>query len=426
MAGTNGLKSEFLQSIKCGTGRAYILAKANPGVDFSDYIIQAALKNFAYDGQAEGSRAQYIYSLHCISKQQERIRRATLKGLAEEQKDTWTLTQLFGLALLFAQNGDTKARAAIYKRFNPFDRADWAGAAEIMTLDGLAGLEHIARKFGKALAKDPNNWQDDYLIQSFQKEYPAVDAWGELKRLAEQDEDVRRYLQNIEATLANQAVLRPSSVASELEEMLQVPHQAHMRFALRRRNLEPQKIQQMAERLLTEKNKAVRENLLYVFTLFRYPLAHQPLLLLASQRPSGKDRITEFALDALKFLQAPEIREFALQRLSTTTRPYWYTDILISNYREGDAKLLTGLINRFHNEHTIEELARSYIEIYKANKTSECAVPLMALYQKMNCGIHRSILVELLIQSNSLPDWLNKELPFDSYAETQRLHQPQR
>ena len=50
---------------------------------------------------------------------------------------------------------------------------------------------------------------------------------------------------------------------------------------------------------------------------------------------------------------------------------------------------------------------------------------LLALYAKMTYGIHRKAVVELLIASNVLPAWLNKELPFDSYAGTQELHQSQ-
>jgi hypothetical protein len=156
----HNLKSSFRQSIKLGTGRAHLLAQAHPEVDFSPYIIEAALKNFAYDGQSESSRALYLYELYCLATQQARIRRAVLKALATEQDDTWTLTQLFALALLFARQGDAKSRAAIYQRFlnHPIEGSDWAGEQEIIELDGLAGLQYIARKHGRSFAKNPDNW----------------------------------------------------------------------------------------------------------------------------------------------------------------------------------------------------------------------------------------------------------------------------
>ncbi|MGI4875122.1 MAG: hypothetical protein ACRYFX_28540 [Janthinobacterium lividum] len=425
MATVQSIQSEFLHSVKLGTGRAYLLAKAHPEVDFSAAIIKAALRNFAYDGQAEGSRAQYVYDLYCLSSRPAAIRRAVLQELAREQEDTWALNQLFELALFFAKEGDATARKTLYKQFlrKPAARADWLGAYELIALDGLVGLIFIARKYGQALAKDPNDWQDDDIIESFQKEHPAGDAWAELRQVAEQDADVHRYLQNVEATMAQQAAYEQPAVSTDLEVALQEPHQRHL-FLRLMRNQETFDLQPLAERLLTEKNMNVRENLLFIFTLHPYPLDYHPILTIARQKPSRRNRITEYAVEALKHLQAPEIREFALQRLASTTQPALYTDILVSNYQPGDAALLTAVVARFHAAHIIESLAVSYIEIYRANPTPECAAPLLALYQKMTCSIHRTDVVELLIANNVLPPWLNDELPFDSNAATRLLHQP--
>lgn len=431
MTNASGLKSAFWHSIKLGTGRAYLLARANPKVDFSAFIIRGALKNFAYDGQAESNRAHYLYGLYALSTQQARIRRAVLAGLAKEQDDTWSLTQLFALALRFAQDGDAAARRALYRRFltRPIRGSDWAGAQELMQLDGLDGLTYIARKFGRKLAKNPRDWQDDHLIQSFQEKHPDIDAWEALRLLAEQDADVRRYLQAIAATLAKQAARqRPASIGEpDLMEMLGKPRKVNrsfLRSSLRRRTIEHSELARIANRLLTEKSKDVQENLLHLFACVKFPLDYQVILAFARQKPTGENRIVEFALEALTHFNAPEIRAFALQKLLSTTRPAQYTDILLSNYQAGDAALLTALVGRIHQEHRIEQLACSYTEIYQANKTPECAAPLLALYQKMTCGIHRNMVIELLIENNVLPDWLNEELPFDSYAKTRLLQRP--
>ena len=425
MANPSSLKSSFRHAIRRGTGRAHLLAQAHPGVDFSSSIIEAALKNFAYDGQSEPSRAPYLYELYCLSAQQARIRRAVLQTLATEQDDTWTLTQLFTLAMLFAQHGDAAARQALYRRFlhHPISGSDWVGAKEIMTLDGLEGLQYIARKFGRVLARNPDDWQDDHLILAFQEQHPTVDAWAELRLLAEQDEDVRRYLQYVQATRELRAA--PREPQPSLDDLLQSASRAYGRFALRRAALKPDEIQQLAERLLTEQNQKVRENLLHVFTRIKFPLAYQPILALARQKTSSKNRLTtEYAIEALQHLHAPDIRAFALERLAATSRPGQYTGLLVSNYQAGDAALLTSLVARTHDEHMLELLAGSYTAIYRLNKTPECAAPLLALYKKMTCGIHRQEVVALLIENEVLPAWLNEELPFDSYAETRLLHQP--
>lgn len=429
MTNLESLKQDFKYAIIQGSGRAYLLAKANPAVDFSEYIIEAALKNFAYEKQVESNRAKYLYDLYCLSTQQAQIRHAVLQALATEQNDTWSLAQLFGLAMLFAQHGDAEARSAIYSRFltNPIIGAEWLGAREIMTLDSLEGLEYIARKFGQVLAKDPSEWQDDDLIQFFQKQYPTVDAWTELGLLAEHDNDISRYLRNVEATVARQAAdKRLVTVDPTVEEILRAPRRGHyLNFKFKKGGLMSHEVHQLAERLLIEQNQNVLENLLYVFGIYKFPLAYQPILDLARQKQSSKGSSVELALGALKLLRAPEIREFALQKISALAYPAEYTAILSSNYQEGDATLLTALVDRATSEHAIEMLADSYTKIYRVNKTPECAAPLLALYQKMTCGIHRKEVVEILLENGVLPDWVKEELPFDSLAETRLLYQSQ-
>lgn len=427
---TSRLKSAFRRSSRLGTGRAYLLAQAHPEVDFSAAIIKAATRNFAYDGQSESNRAVYAYGLYCLVRQQARVRRAVLKALAREQDDIWTLTHLFALTLKFAQAGDAQARRALYRRFlvRPINGARWAGADEIITLDGLAGFTYIVGKVGRRLARRPNDWEDAMHINTLQEKYPAVDAWTELRQLATRDEDARRYLRNVEATLASRAEHAcPAEVPdADLADILRLRGRYAMRRQLRKRGLEPQEIQQLAEQLLTEPDPLVRENLYSVFTLFPFPLSFEPILAQARRKPNRQNqRPICYALDALTLVRAPEIRAFALERLRRSSQPGRYAEILASNYQAGDAVLLTAIAERTHSENGIEELAISYTSIYEANKTPECAAPLLALYAKMTCGIRRKAVVELLIASNVLPAWLNEELPFDSYAETRELHQSQ-
>lgn len=141
----------------------------------------------------------------------------------------------------------------------------------------------------------------------------------------------------------------------------------------------------------------------------------------AKKRASSTDRINEYAIDSLKFLNSKRIREFALERISNARRPATFTDILVSNYQSGDYKLLNDIANKFKDEHIIENLARSYSDIFSSNKTIECKKPLEILYGKMNCGIHRNGIVKILIDNNVLSDTMREEIKYDSYLETREL-----
>ncbi|WP_305014048.1 hypothetical protein [Hymenobacter mellowenesis] len=229
----------------------------------------------------------------------------------------------------------------------------------------------------------------------------------------------------MQATLDLRVAPAPPAAASSLESLLHTTSRAYGRFALRRKALQPPEIQQLAERLLTEENPVVRRNLLHIFTRVKFPLDYRPILALARQKMTSGNRLaTEYAIEDLQHLRAPAIRAFALQRLASTTQPGRYAGLLVSNYEPGDAALLTALVGRFHNEHTVEALAVSCVDIYRANPTPECAAPLLALYHKMNCGLHRKEVVQLLLENDVLPTEVNEEIAFDSFLPTRQLHRP--
>src|SRR5262245_30698762 len=160
------IKQQFSDAVQRGTGEAWLILQNHPTINFSGELIKAAIKNYAYDAQAEGSRAVYVSALIALSKHQDKIQTTILQALATEQKDTWSLVQLFDLATIFAKQGNQAARKAIYSRFykKVIPGADWCGYTAILELDGLEGLKYIAATIGKAMEKDAEIWADSSII----------------------------------------------------------------------------------------------------------------------------------------------------------------------------------------------------------------------------------------------------------------------
>jgi hypothetical protein len=124
----------------------------------------------------------------------------------------------------------------------------------------------------------------------------------------------------------------------------------------------------------------------------------------------------------LKFFSGSDIREFAIEKLKKVKIPSDYLDLLVSNYKNGDFKLLTEIVARCKNEHDIHSLVYGYINIYEANKTKECKEPLEAIYDKLTCGIHRVDIIKILIENNVLSNRIKNEIKFDSNDEIRKLH----
>lgn len=422
MTDTANLKRQFFDSLKRGTGEAYLIAKDNPKIDFTTYIIKGALRNYAYDGQSENSRAKYILDLTDLTTKKEKIRKAVLKGLAAEQDDTWSLTHLFDLAKLYAQQGDTEARQAIYDRFlnHPIDHSDWVGYSEIIELDGLKGLMFIAEKFGKSIDKNPDDWQDDSIIRHFQDDNPNIKVFQELEKSSKTNKFIKLYLDNIKQTEVNRNNnVRETQVFKDINDEI-LNSKPFLSFR-RSKELTETELYQIADRLLKEKDNSNKEKLIEIFSDHKFPLDSNYILKLAKQKANAKNRINEFAISALKFLKSDSIREFALDNIPKVKRQESFIDILISNYKKGDYQILTGIANKAKSEHIIESLAGSYVDIFTANKTKECKEPLEVLYNKMNCGIHRNGIIKVLLDNNVLSDRLKKEIKYDSYLETREL-----
>lgn len=410
------VKLRFRSSIRRGTGEAYLLIRKYAHADFSDEIIKACLKNFAYDGQCESSRADYLFELILLS-HTTRIRAKILHALATEQNHTWTLTQLFDLAKLFAQQGDEQARQAIYGRFftNPIDGADWVGYSEIIDLDGLNGLLYIADKLGKGLQTNPDDWQDDTAINYFQQNHPDVDAMQVLKQAAGTNPNIQRYLNNVEQT----ATAKPAKNKPVYHNIVDEVLQSSRRFL--KKEVSNADLNLLAQQLLTEKNITNKEKLLFVFTKFRFPLNYSFILDIARKTLSRNKYLADMAIQALSLLQGEEIREFCLAEVDKAKQPANLLRILRSNYKEGDHKTLTRFAQAAVSNDDIEWLAIGYADIYQTNKTPECREPLEAIYNKLTCAIHRYDVVKILMDNNALPDEIRQEMEFDCNHEIRKL-----
>jgi hypothetical protein len=391
--------------------------KEHPQVDFSRQIIKGALNIFAYDGQSEGDRAQYIFDIMGISPQKSNIRKAVLAGLAAEKEDTWNLTHLFAITRLLAEQNDAEAKQAIYDRFltNVIYGSDWAGATEILELDGLEGLFFIAEKYGKYLLQHPDNLQDDDLITSFQKQHEHLNVFEALEKKAQTNRFIRIYLDNIRLTSARVQKPEEKPIYKDIvEEALNTKRL----FFFRARNLTDQEIQALATQLMQEKNTSHIEKLLAVFDHYPYPFDSKLILDLAKRNASPNHLMTIRAIRALKHLKSKEIRDFALH---AGKKKIDFLALLTSNYERGDGQLLSDVANRINNKDQIENLATIFVAIYTANKTPECKEPLEILYRKMNCALHRYYVVSILLENQVLSERLQKEIPYDCDLKTRAL-----
>ena len=419
------IRQQFRQSIRCGTGKAYLILHDNQEIDFSKEITKAALNNLAFDGQAEGDRAHYVAGLINLSNKNNKIINIVLRALATERQNTWALEQLFKLAAIFAKSGNEKARQAIYKRYykKVITGSEWCGEDTILDIDGVEGLKHIAETRGKSLFKKPGDWEDSFLVDFFQKEHPSINLYEVLKKSTKANPYIKKYLQTIKKHRWSTSKPRQrlkynyQTVKENIENKKIVPIPPNGV-----KDLTKADIKKLADDFLKENDPVKREKYLRVFARIKYPYNYQPILMIAKKRISRDSRLVEFACEALRYFEGIEIRSFAIEKLSKTNHPAKYLTLLVANYKKGDWKLLKAIAVKYKDEQIIHSLVWGYIDIYKANRTKECKKPLEIIYEKLTCGLHRLEILEILHSNGSISKKILEEMKYDSYDGTRELY----
>jgi hypothetical protein len=425
MTDTTAIKQRFRSSIKRGTGETHLIMQSNPAINFSAEIIKASLSHYAFDRQAEGSRALYLSELIAMSKQQDKIREAILKGLAIERKNIYILHQLFELAAFFAKKGDKSARKAIYIRFHKktIPGAASLGYESIIDLDGLEGLLFMVTTIGKAIEKHPNYSYYGEMIDYCEDEYPDINVRQELKKAGKKNRFIKIYLDNIEQTEKDedkrqQENLRPATTYETVTERI---NRKATNPLIRAKELPESDLKKLADDFLKETDRFRLEKYLMIFNKLKYPYDYKPILELAKSKYKKGSRLIELASGALEYFSGADIRKFAIETLKHTKRPSDYLPLLVLNYKKGDSKLLAEIAKNCKNEADTHAIVWGYASIFKANKTKSCKEPLETIYAKLTCGIHRQDIVKILKENNVLSKQIKKEIRYDSDEFTRTL-----
>jgi hypothetical protein len=261
------------------------------------------------------------------------------------------------------------------------------------------------------------------LVDYFQEENPSIDVYGELRKTALKNSFVKKYLETIEEHKFT--FYKPNKDKREKYDYKYVKDRFKNKYlGIGPRifeKLSKKDLKKLADDFLKETKRSKQEKYLRIFAYVKFPYDYQPILELAKTKSSKKDRLVYFAVEALKFFKAKDIRQFAIEKLSATNEPDIYSNLLIGNYKKGDWKLLKSIAEKYKNDDVIHSLGASYIDIYEANPTKECKEPLEVIYNKMNCGLHRKTLVEILIKNKVLSEKINNEIQFDCSEETRNL-----
>jgi len=423
---TAALQKQFFHSLKLGTGRAMLLLKAHPQIDFSAQILAATVNNLAYDKQCEGSRAEYLYSLIKRSRQKDELIRVIMKKFSAKKQNDYGMDQLSDLVLYFHHDGVAGAKEGLLKRFEKSFSSGYELYARdvLLEIEGMAGLIMAAEKVGQLPEQERADYEDRWRVDDFQKENKSVDVYAELRKAASENPAIKNYLDLILSVEPRKnyrrSKIKPYTVV-EIEDMVDEDNRFPRFWISRIEDMSQADIEQVARNFLAEKVGVRKHKYLRFFEKTKFPFDYASLLALASRKNTKKNRRILHAVYALSHFKGDDIRELALRKFSGEKTPWDYLRLLVNNYRTGDAQILLEIIQRSDNFHHMHDLVAGIIDIFEANPDPECKAPLEAMYYGMNCAIHRWSVIDLLNRNEVLSEEIVMELAYDADEDLRKL-----
>jgi hypothetical protein len=407
------IKRKFFNSHKLGTGEVYLILKENPEIDFSNQIIKAAVRNYAFDPQCE-NRAWYINNIIKKTKQKDKIINKVLHILNDTKYDNheYALDLLCNLTVLFYKNGYEQAKIILYQRAEKNVNEDYpiCGFYQLIEMDGLSGLLKVAEITGKIISKDADFTEDGWMVDSFQARNKRIDVYSELEQAGRSNKFIKLFYQTISGNKVRQPKRKKKTYNYETITVDIINNKRLYLTEERVNSVSNEDFEKLAKDFLTEKGKSRKEKYLYIFSKRKFPFDYKYLFKIV-MKPNPRDtRIVEYALEALQYFKSEEIRSLVINKLKGEKFRIDYLPLLVSNYQEGDAELLCKIANKSTYTHALNYI---FADIYKANMAKECREPLEIIYNKMNCGICRINIIETLAKNGVLSTHIFRELQYD-------------
>lgn len=414
-------REEFCRALRKGMGRAaaHLREHGSQGVEAD--ILHACVNSLGYDPQCEGTRGEWLWRLLDSVGMKEVARPRILQALrdATAQSNTWTVSQLFVLAQLYAEQGDPEARQVIYDRFDQQFREDWQGRDEIVSLDGLDGLVRVARVLGGRLLREPGYWLDDFMLSGAIEKFGEEAVMAALGELANTDVNVRAFLGEMQRQKSNANQVQKEQPKSLHDVLLSIEEAKDRCIWLRRwgRKASREELSEVFRAMLKEDRPPQLLRYLRVFSIKPMPVLAAMVLQLAE---SDDEELRHASLEALSRVRDSKIREMAVRLLTKTQPELEAIQLFALNYVPGDHRFIESAIPVQAETDRIHGFGLDLTKVADEAKDSQLSNCLEWLYENGPCSECRYFVVRRLIDFGTAKAELLQECLLDCCDDTRK------
>lgn len=409
----------FKQAIKNGTGEAILILMDNPLVNLDKLIVKACTHNLAYDPQCEGSRADYLFDILTLAKNQEKIEDTIVDNLLHARENDWDTTLLFDLVRVLAFNGNQQARIALYERYsnNIEPNFDFTETDALVILDGIKGLEFTAEIQGKNIKLDSKYWVDNWLLEVCQEYYPSSSPKQYLIDKSKENIHIHRYLSELQETnsLRENLKPRPQWTLSQITELISKGKPIGANVG---KNLKEDELIKLVDDFQKERDDKKIEIYLRIFSKVKYLGNISYIIPFIS---SENSRISYLALSVLSHTNHPIIRGIIENNYTDLNFLKDNMKLFVSNFKFKDIDILSSIVDLLKDEDEIHSVIGDVMDVLENNIIEKPSKLLNPLYKLNNCSICRKRMIKILMHSDDLSEIVFQELKYDCDEEIREL-----
>jgi hypothetical protein len=414
---------EFERWLAHGLGRPILFLRDHDAAPYREVILDACLHNRCYDWQTEGSRADYMLAIAKVTGTLEFFSDRVIESLSEPVEHVPDMAQRFHYACLLAEDGDERARCAMYESFKA-DPFDVAAAQQFVELDGRSGFLFVAEKLGQRNIANPN-W-DGWHFQSWAEEILGDAKTREaFDRAAESNPAIENFKQIFQKLTRdkqdwNSSISTPNLSYDQIQQLIHEygPRKNHRSWG---RNASDSDLARAAQDLVDEQDPERLKAYLSIFADRPFPLGPDALLKVIESYAGT--RIVFLALKALAKLSHPDIRKLAFNLIESGDVDRRCAIELLTNSAEpGDGVIVESWCMAEQDDEALHGMAPDSMEYLDKHPDDAARVRLLtSYYDRVACAFCRSRWVKKLISLDALTEQMREELPHDSYDECRAL-----
>lgn len=408
--------------LRLGLGRAFLALREDPSLAPPEMILEACLHNQARDRQLEGSRAEYMYAiLELYRNDQPRwdfFRNALVEALLafDNTSEDYDVQQVYLLVNRYADDDDQAAKQALYQHFDRFPHlAQYVGAQVLIALDGTAGFVHAVERIQDTIPPDIDQYDRSYitnlLLRELEDQLGVEAAHTEFDRLRTTNAKIDHFFRpNPEPPRPREA--RKKVPYSEIQVALRSKHHMPISPFEWAKEASPSDLEMVAEDLINRTTPPLF--LLKVLRGVEFP--RDPALLMPFTRDAN-NQIRAAAFCALERLTHPTIRTFALECIDADHEVGRAVRLLEKYLESTDWPLFERLSQREMDAEAYHSLAFALWELCETHPSPDAAPILLQLYERTHCAYCRERIVNALHKLHALPAWMKEECRYDSSSD---------